>query len=184
MSIADISNQVRTVFQMGIENGDNPDEIKMEMIKAGETFGRIHRVFATLMKENNLYIPPVQRKKTIERVMEMVDPSTEMGFSEAVENLERGIPDVDADKAERIIRSWCKKNKLKCWKPASESLNASEKFMIRFLEFIQNPEITESEVEKFIDGVDGYKQTGIRVKNNKRTYLLVYRAFSDIMEVA
>ena len=180
MTSAGISKAVNDAFWGGIRNGKDRDTIKMDMLNAGASIGNIHRTFMYLMKENDLYMAPSEKRETLDRIMRSSDVSDQDGMEAAIEQVSSTIPHVDEAKAKRMIVLWCRKNGYPYWTGKQKRAEV-QKFMPIFLDFVIVGDFPdEASVTSFVLGQDGYRPTSAIVKRNLNMFLEIYDALAKM----
>ena len=169
------NNDVAKAFCESHDLGLDPDEIKMEMVKAGATFGNVVRKYNAMMISQGYVKSKEEEDCIVNDILSSVDPSTADGYEESIDTLisEFGIKE---KKALSMIREWCKKKNMKFYEKP-KGLGASSATMAIYGWIEQNITSKESEFIDFIkeSGTEG------NVKN-QNAYIAVFRLCKRVYE--
>jgi hypothetical protein len=144
--------EIQEAFETAIQSGKDEDNTKLAMIGAGATFKNVTRLYNKFMIDAGLAISKTDRDAAIAAIVG--DPAMlieEETFLDCVAQILEQVKGSTERSAGAMLRSYAKANGAECFKKTKEATGArSSGFRANVYElFIQNPDLTEAELDKF-----------------------------------
>ena len=143
---------INEAFEIAIQSGKSEDDVKLAMIGAGATFKNVTRLYNSFMIDAGLAISKADRDLAISGIVG--DPAMlieEEHFDYCVGAIVEQIKGATERAAGAMLRSFAKANAVECFKKTKEATGARQSgFRANVYDlFIKNPDLTESELDKF-----------------------------------
>lgn len=169
----DANEEIRAAFDEAVQEDSDEDSIKLSMIAAGASFKNVTRLFNQFMIDAGLAISKADRSAIVEETMEGLEGlETEEGFNDAVAALVESVQGASEKSAAGLVRAYCKKNELECYKkPKGEGSGRTGFTSLYHAWLVANPSCTEEEATAYIMGENGNPETSDNTKRHKSYYI-------------
>lgn len=153
------------------------DEVKLAMIRAGATFKNVTRLYNEYLVDSGLAMSKEEREGLVEKVItESDNVSEEAGFDAVVARLVENGNNLDAKQASVILRAYCKKKEVECFKKPKGVGGAKSGFREDFFSALEkNPAMTKDEASALINDVKNSKSVKARENMFQRIRLMANR---------
>jgi len=146
--ISEEDAKIRSAFDAN--QGQDEEDVKMSMLQAGCKIKSVTRMYNQFMIDSGMMASKDEKNEVLEKNLTDVDLSDEDTFNVAVENIAAEITGATEVSAATMIRSYCKRENVECYKkPVGERRSG---FRFKFYdELIANPIMSSSEAKKLCD---------------------------------
>ena len=151
--MSEVTQAIKDAFEQAASKGMKPDEIKVEMLKAGAEFSGINKLYNDLMVESGRMSDPKEKAKVVEEACESNDVSTKEGFEAAVEQILNELEGITQRSAEASVRGYCRKNEVECYKKPKTSKAGPGRtgFRKKFIDWLKlHPDATDEEINELL----------------------------------
>jgi len=137
-----------------MNDGKDPDSIKIEMIGAGASFKNVNKLFNAFMVEDGHIVSKEEKDTILSEVLDGLDLTDTDTFESATAELAERLQVSELSSA-ASIRQWAKKNDLPFYKKA-KAKSKDERSSITadiFNWIVENPSATEDKLVEFLKEV-------------------------------
>mgnify|MGYP000391920405 CR=1 FL=1 len=179
---AEIESLARSTFDNGVENGQDEDQIKMDMIGVGCTFKNVTRLYNKFLVDSGITMSKEELAGAIDAVFADSDITTEEGLDAAVASLVESTREVSSRSAMSRIKSYAKKQGVAFFvKPKGEGIRLTG-FHTSYHEFLlSNPD--EAQARAFILGEGDNEKTSENIKRNIKRHLETWTLTNSIFNL-
>ena len=145
---------IKQAFVSAINDGKEPDSIKIAMIGAGASFKNVNRLFNAFMVEDGHVVSKEEKDSILSELLDGLDLTDSDTFESAIVELAQRLQ-VSELSSVASIRQWAKKNDLPFYKKAkAESKGERSSITSDIFNWIsENPSATEDQLVEFLKEV-------------------------------
>ena len=142
---------IREVFDSGVVEEADEDDIKLQMIGAGATFKNVTRLYNQFMIDAGFALSKEDKAAHVTAALEGRAFEDEDGYDEAVASLMSEDKGINERSAGALLRAYAKKNDLDIYKKPKAEGSGKPGFVQNYYDFLRdNPLATEKEAEAWI----------------------------------
>ena len=148
---------IQEAFESNYKSGEH--DAKMAMVQAGATFKNVGSLYNKFEIDGGYALSKKERTQILDDTLTGLELATDEDFGVAAALIITSL-DVDAKSASATVRAWAKKNEVDCYKkPAGTGTPRTGFNQTFFGKLVENPTMTEADVNALIDDKDDTEVT-------------------------